>query len=132
MDPSGGYIAAATRPPRRPRVAQTKIDAVSRRMSKKTSAAHLSVALVVAQLLCMGVSAAAEARQLIWGSIPFVKGANYYEFNAELSKTRAEARAEPLGELASLLIPLASSSDDVARLAQVMAGSVMKFDDLVR
>lgn len=92
----------------------------------------MMVALVFAQLFCVGASAAEEGKKLIWGNIPFIKGGNYYEFDAELSKTRATARGEALGELASLLIPLASSSDDVARLARVVATTIVQFDELVR
>ncbi len=87
-------------------------------------------ALVLA--LCMETASAEESKKLIWGNIPFVKGGNYYEFDAELSKTRARARGELVGELAFLLVPLASSSDDVARLAQVVAGTIVQFDGLVR
>ena len=50
------------------------------------------VALVLAQLFCVGIAAADEGKKLIWGNVPFVKGGNYYEFKAELSKTRAQAR----------------------------------------
>ena len=91
-----------------------------------------ALVLVLAQLFCVGASAAEVGKKLIWGNIPFVKAGNYYEFDAELSKTRAAARGEMLGELASLLIPLASSSDDVALLAQVIAATIVQFDDLVR
>jgi hypothetical protein len=90
------------------------------------------VALLLSLLLGTGIAAAGEGKKLIWGNIPFVKGANYHEFDAELSKTRARARGELLGELAYLLIPLASSSDDVARLAQVLAGTIVQFDGLAR
>ncbi|MFN0316618.1 MAG: hypothetical protein ACKVQA_16465 [Burkholderiales bacterium] len=90
--------------------------------------------LLFALVLLFGsaLAGAEEGKKLIWGNIPFVKGANYHEFDAELSKTRARARGELLGELAYLLIPLASSSDDVARLAQVLAGTIVQFDGLAR
>jgi hypothetical protein len=90
------------------------------------------VALVLALLFCAETATAEEGKKLIWGDIPFVKGGNYYEFEAELSKTRAGARAELSSELGSLLIPLAYSSDDVARLAQVIAATIVQFDGLVR
>jgi hypothetical protein len=101
-------------------------------MSIRIQAAKIAAALVIAQLLCVGCAIAEEGRKLIWGNIHLVNGGNYYEFDAELSRTRAQARAEPLGELSSLLIPLAYSSDDVARLAQVIARTVVQFDELVR
>jgi hypothetical protein len=90
------------------------------------------VALVFAQVLCVGASAAENGKKLIWGNIPFVQGGNYHEFTAELSKTRAAARGEALDELASLLVPLAASSDDVARLVRVVATTFVQFDELVR
>src|ERR1700740_211012 len=83
-------------------------------------------------LLLSSASVADDGKKLIWGNIPFVRAGNYYEFDAELSKTRAAARGEALDELAALLIPLASSSDDVAHLARALATTVMQFDDLVR
>jgi hypothetical protein len=101
-------------------------------MSIRIQAAKIAAAFVIAQLLCVGCAIAEEGRKLIWGNIHLVNGGNYYEFDAELSRTRAQARAEPLGELSSLLIPLAYSSDDVARLAQVIARTVVQFDELVR
>jgi hypothetical protein len=96
------------------------------------SAVRIVVALVFAQMFCVGTASAEEGKKLIWGNIPFVKGGNYFEFTAELSRTRAQARSEPLGELASLLIPLAFSTDDVAGLAHVVATTVVQFDELVR
>jgi len=93
---------------------------------------RILVALVLTPLFGVGTSAADEGKKLIWGNIPFVKAGNYHEFAAELSNTGAQARGEPLGELASLLTPLAFSSDDVARLARVVATTVVQFDDLVR
>lgn len=101
-------------------------------MSIRIQAAKIAAAFVFAQLLCVGSAIAEEGRKLIWGNIHLVNGGNYYEFDAELSRTRAQARAEPLSELSSLLIPLAYSTDDVARLAQVIARTVVQFDDLVR
>ena len=92
----------------------------------------LVVALILVHLFCAGASAAEPGKKLIWANIPFVKGGNYAEFEAELSKTRAKARGELLGELASLLIPLASSSNDVAGLAQVLAITIVQFDELAR
>jgi hypothetical protein len=90
---------------------------------------------ILAAFILVFVSAAAAAdsdgKKLIWGNIPLVRAGNYYEFDAELSKTRAVARGEALDELAALLIPLAWSSDDVARLARVLATTIMQFDDLV-
>jgi hypothetical protein len=101
-------------------------------MSIQIQAAKIAAAFVLAQLLWAGPAGAEEGRKLIWGNIHLVNGGNYYEFDAELSRTRAEARAEPIGELSSLLLPLAYSSDDVARLAQVLARTVVQFDELVR
>ena len=101
-------------------------------LRRQRSAGKIIAALVLALLFCAGTATAEEGKKLIWGDIPFVKGGNYYEFEAELSKTRAGARAELSGELGSLLIPLAYSSDDVARLAQVIATTIVQFDGLVR
>jgi hypothetical protein len=83
-------------------------------------------------LLLASTAVADDGKKLIWGNIPLVRAGNYYEFDAELSRTRAAARGEALDELAALLIPLASSSDDVAHLARTLATTVMQFDDLVR
>lgn len=91
--------------------------------------------LIVAFILASVFSASAfaeEGKKLIWNNIPFVKAGNYLEFNAELSKTRAQARSELLGELTALLVPLAYSSDDVVRLTQVLANTLVRFDGLVR
>ena len=104
----------------------------AKNMSIGMSAAKTAVALVLIQLLCAGAFAAEEGRKLIWGSIPFAKGGDYFEFGAELSRTRAEARRESLDELASLLMPLAWSTDDVPRLAEGLANILVQFDDLVR
>ncbi len=101
-------------------------------LRRQRPAAKIVVALVLALLFCAETATAEEGKKLIWGDIPFVKGGNYYEFEAELSKTRAGARAELSSELGSLLIPLAYSSDDVARLAQVIAATIVQFDGLVR
>jgi hypothetical protein len=90
------------------------------------------VAAFILVLVSAAAGAAEDGKKLIWGNIPLVKAGNYYEFDAELSRTRAAARGEALDELAALLIPLASSSDDVARLARVVATTVIQFDDLVR
>ena len=95
-------------------------------------AVRIVVALVLALLFCVGTCTAEDGRKLIWGNIHLVKGGNYSEFEAELSKTRAEARGEPLNELGSLLTPFAYSTDDVSRLAQVLAATVVQFDELVR
>ena len=55
---------------------------------------------IVAAFILVLVSAAAAAgedgKRLIWGNIPLVKAGNYYEFDAELSRTRATARGEAL------------------------------------
>ena len=101
------------------------------RTTSGTPIVKVVVALVLVQFFCTGASGAEVGKKLIWGNIPFVKAGNYYEFDAELSKTRASARAETVDELASLLIPLAWSSDDVGRLAQVLAGTIMQFDAMV-
>ena len=93
----------------------------------------MRIALAFTLALLSAASVAAEdGKKLIWGNIPLVRAGNYYEFDAELSKTRAMARGEAVDELAALLIPLASSSDDVARLARVVATTILQFDDLVR
>jgi len=101
-------------------------------MSIRIPAARMVVAIVLAQVFCVGPCTGEEGKKLIWGNIHLVKGGNYSEFEAELSKTRAEARGEPLNDLGSLLIPLAWSTDDAARLAQVLATTVVQFDELVR
>ena len=91
--------------------------------------------LLIAVFLACVLSANAcadDGKKLIWNQIPFVKAGNYFEFNAELSKTRAEARGELMGQLSSLLLPLAYSTDDVVRLAQVLANTLVRFDALVR
>lgn len=89
--------------------------------------------LVIGMLVCSAAANAAEERkQLIWGNIPFVKGASYYEFEAELSQTRAAARAHELTDFNALFMPLAFSGDDMSRLARVLAGTILQFDDLVR
>src|SRR6185295_17860837 len=93
---------------------------------------RIVLALLVAQLFGAAAAAAEEDRQLIWANIPFVKAGNYHEFEAELSRTRVAARSEALGELAALLIPLAWSTDDVGRLAHVLAGTILQFDELAR
>lgn len=90
------------------------------------------VAFILAQLFCVGACTGEEGKKLIWGNIHLVKGGNYSEFEAELSRTRAQARSEPLYELGSLLIPLAWSTDDVAYLAHVLAMTVVQFDQLAR
>jgi hypothetical protein len=89
------------------------------------------IALVMACAFPMIVHAE-EGKKLIWNNIPFVKAGSYYEFNAELSRTRADARLALMGELASLLVPMAYSTDDVVRLAQVLANTLIRFDGLVR
>jgi hypothetical protein len=89
------------------------------------------IALIVTCLIAMSANAE-ENKKLIWNNIPFVKAGNYLEFNAELSRTRTEARAELMGELASLLVPMAYSTDDVVRMAQVLANTLVRFDGLVR
>jgi len=89
--------------------------------------------LFLVMALLLGQAVAQEPhRQLIWGQVPIVKSANYAEFNAELSRTRAQARRQLVGEFAALLIPLAGSTDDVVRLAQVLANTIQRFDDLAR
>ncbi|HYL17547.1 MAG TPA: hypothetical protein VEV20_02640 [Burkholderiales bacterium] len=90
------------------------------------------MAAFILVLVSAAAAAGEDGKKLIWGNIPLVKAGNYYEFDAELSRTRATARGEALDELAALLIPLASSSDDVARLAGVVATTIMEFDNLVR
>lgn len=90
------------------------------------------VALILAQLFCVGACTGEEGKKLIWGNIHLVKGGNYSEFEAELSRTRAQAPSEPLYELGSLLIPLAWSTDDAAYLAHVLAMTVVQFDQLAR
>ena len=100
---------------------------MSRRMHAK-----IVLALLFSQLFCVSAFAAAESKKLIWGNLQFWPAGNYSEFEAELSRTRAQARAEVLGDLGSLLIPLAWSSYDVPALAQVLATNVLQFDELVR
>jgi len=94
--------------------------------------AEIVLALLLSQLFCVSAIAAAEDKRLIWGNLQFWPAGNYSEFEAELSKTRAQARGEVLGDLGSLLIPLAWSSYDVPALAQVLATNVLQFDELVR
>ena len=94
--------------------------------------AKIVLALLLSQLFCVSAIAAAEDKRLIWGNLQFWPAGNYSEFEAELSKTRAQARGEVLGDLGSLLIPLAWSSYDVPALAQVLATNVLQFDELVR
>jgi hypothetical protein len=101
-------------------------------MSLRIPAAEIVVVLLLSQLSCVSAFAAKEGKKLIWGNIYFAQGANYSEFEAELSKTRAQARSELLGDLGSLLIPLAWSSYDVPTLAQVLSTSVLQFDELAR
>src|SRR5262245_20765190 len=101
-------------------------------MSLGKPAARMLVAFVLAQLFCVGAWAGDESRKLIWGNIHLIKGGNYSEFEAELSRTRAQARSEAVYELGSLLIPLAWSTQDVTQLAQVLATTVVQFDELVR
>jgi hypothetical protein len=91
----------------------------------------LLIAFFLAYVLAVS-ACADEGKKLIWNQIPFVKAGNYLEFNAELSRTRAEARSELLGEFSALLLPLAYSTDDVVRLAQVLANTLVRFDGLVR
>ncbi len=93
---------------------------------------RLLLTLTLALFIWRDGIAAEDAQQLIWVNVPFVKTGSYFEFNAELSKTRAEARGELLGDFALLLMPLAASSDDVARLAQILANTIVRFDALVR
>ena len=94
--------------------------------------AKIVLALLLSQLFCVSAFAAAESKKLIWGNLQFWPAGNYSEFEAEFSKTRAQARSEVLGDLGSLLIPLAWSSYDVPALAQVLATNVLQFDELVR
>jgi len=94
--------------------------------------AKIVLALLFSQLFCVSAFAATESKKLIWGNLQFWPAGNYSEFEAEFSKTRARARGEVLGDLGSLLIPLAWSSDDVPALAQVLATNVLQFDELVR
>lgn len=91
-----------------------------------------TLAMLLLALMVSTAQAEAEVKRLIWGSIPIVKSADYAEFEAELSRSRAQARRELLGDFAALLIPMAGSTDDVARLAQVLAGTVERFDALAR
>jgi hypothetical protein len=93
---------------------------------------NVVVAFFVGLLLCTAASAAEDSKRLIWGNIPFVKGASYYEFDAELSRTRAAARDQELGDFNALFMPLALSGDDMSRLARVLATTILQFDDLVR
>src|SRR5690242_12933619 len=89
--------------------------------------------LLIGLLFCSAAAARAEeGKQLIWGNVPFVKGASYYEFEAELSKTRSAARAQELGDFNALFMPLAFSGDDMGRLARVLSGTILQFDELVR
>src|SRR5689334_3084003 len=90
------------------------------------------VIAVVLAVLCNASLAAEQGMKLIWDNIPFIKGGNYYEFDDEFSKARSTARSESLGELASLLMPLAWSTDDMARLTRTLATTLLQFDDLVR
>src|SRR5690242_860154 len=101
-------------------------------MPVRVIAAKIVLVLLVSQLFCVSAFAAKEGKKLIWANIYFAQGADYSEFEAELSKTRAQARSGLLGDLGSLLIPLAWSSYDVPALAQVLSTSVLQFDELTR
>lgn len=90
------------------------------------------IALMAAALLAAEAAGAETGQRLIWGNVPIVKSADYAEFNAELSRSRAQARRELLGDFAALLIPMAGSTDEIMALAQVLANTVERFDGLAR
>src|SRR5690606_18148557 len=75
---------------------------------------------------------ATEADGKIWSTVPFLRAGNLHEFQAELSKTREQARGQLLNEFGSMLMPLAMSTPDVAGLAMVLANIIKDFDRLVR
>lgn len=93
---------------------------------------RIVLALMAAVVAAGTAAAAEEGRRLVWGNVPIVKSADYAEFNAELSRSRAQARRELLGEFAALLIPMAGSTEDMVALAQVLASTVERFDELAR
>lgn len=93
---------------------------------------RIILALLASAILLHPEAQAGEDQRLIWGNVPIVKSADYAEFNAELARSRAQARRELLGDFASLLIPLAGSTDDVVGLAHVLAATVQRFDELAR
>lgn len=75
---------------------------------------------------------ATETEGKIYANIPFIRGGNFHEFAAELSLTRAQARAQLLNEFGSLLFPLAMSTPDITGLAMVLGRIIKDFDILVR
>ncbi len=76
------------------------------------------------------ISTGLFAQEKIWPNMTIVKGANYLEFDAMISKTRSEYRRELMSELQDAIWPLAMTGASATSLAPILMEAIQTFDGM--